>query len=590
MKRLLLASALLAVCLLVWPEAATAQDCAGGCNTLLWPAENPVWEFCWIPPRASSGTNGSGIEIRDVKYKGRSVLKRGHAPILNVEYDPGGCGCFRDWLDQEVRFQADGVVNECFAQSTPDEVQTVCDVGGDGGDIGSFSGVATEEYPDRLVLTSQNAAGWYRYTMQWIFYLDGRIQPQFGYSSVPDPCVQNTHNHHTYWRLDFDIEDSAHDYIVESSNLAEDLVLDTETARTWGDPTDNVAWTVLDTQTGRGYQLTPGASDYGMPVDDFSQTDAFFTAFKPLELDDQTFQCAIRLNGLVNGEAINDTDVVMWYRGGSRHIGGELDECEIVGPTLTPVGDWDQEPTTFAITVTPQNPPVVIPPEGGTFTFTVNVTNNTSAAQTTSLWFSTDNEATGTRVTKGPFTLSLDPNATFQRTLTQRIPGGLPSGTYTYTGAVGTFPTATASSSFAFEKQATAARPARAVEDGNLVDARTGQPLKSDEIWASAPRAEGDRPTIVPSRFALEQNYPNPFTSETTIRYAVREAARVTLTVYNALGQPVRTLVDEDLQPGFRSVTWNSRDDTGTDLPSGTYFYKLTIGAFEQTRMMILLR
>src|SRR5262249_35139908 len=57
-----------------------------------WPDGNPVWSFYWVPPDESSGTDGSGLELRNVFYKGHLVLYRAHLPILNVKYDPGGCG------------------------------------------------------------------------------------------------------------------------------------------------------------------------------------------------------------------------------------------------------------------------------------------------------------------------------------------------------------------------------------------------------------------------------------------------------------------------------------------------------------------
>ena len=115
------------------PQGLYAQDCSGGCNLVKWPATgDPIWEFCWVTPGASSGSDGSGIEIKDVKYKGQDVMKWGHTPILNVEYDAGGCGCFRDWADSEAFFEADGVVNTCYAESTT--TNTLCDVGGGSGD------------------------------------------------------------------------------------------------------------------------------------------------------------------------------------------------------------------------------------------------------------------------------------------------------------------------------------------------------------------------------------------------------------------------------------------------------------------------
>ncbi len=56
-----------------------------------------LWEMLIIRPSASSGTNSSGIEVQNVKYKGRTVMKRGHVPISNVKYVNDECGPFRDW-------------------------------------------------------------------------------------------------------------------------------------------------------------------------------------------------------------------------------------------------------------------------------------------------------------------------------------------------------------------------------------------------------------------------------------------------------------------------------------------------------------
>jgi len=89
--------------------------------------------------------------------------------------------------------------------------------------------------------------------------------------------------------------------------------------------------------------------------------------------------------------------------------------------------------------------------------------------------------------------------------------------------------------------------------------------------------------------FALKQNYPNPFNPETIIDYCVettRESSLpVELTIYNALGQKVRLLVNEKQEAGVHSVKFD-----GADLPSGVYFYKLKAGSFVQVRKMLLLR
>ena len=88
---------------------------------------------------------------------------------------------------------------------------------------------------------------------------------------------------------------------------------------------------------------------------------------------------------------------------------------------------------------------------------------------------------------------------------------------------------------------------------------------------------EEDRLDAAPSLFSLAQNYPNPFNPETRIQYALPAADRVRLTVYDALGQAIRTLVDADQQPGVYSMSWDGRDHTGKAVASGTYHYRLEL-------------
>src|SRR5262249_48346456 len=127
-RRGLLASLLLAAGWLSSSSLGATPTCTGVEHLMSWPTANPVWEFCWVQPSDSSGPNGSGLEIRNVYYNGHLVMKRGHIPILNVLYDPRGCGCFRDWLFSEVRFQVDNVISPGYAEPLTPPL-TVCDTG-----------------------------------------------------------------------------------------------------------------------------------------------------------------------------------------------------------------------------------------------------------------------------------------------------------------------------------------------------------------------------------------------------------------------------------------------------------------------------
>jgi hypothetical protein len=95
-----------------------------------------------------------------------------------------------------------------------------------------------------------------------------------------------------------------------------------------------------------------------------------------------------------------------------------------------------------------------------------------------------------------------------------------------------------------------------------------------------------------PTDYTLEQNHPNPFNPSTEIRYALAKNAKITITVHNALGQVVATLVQNQLQTaGQHSVIWNGRDSaTGSILASGVYYYQLRSEQVTLTRKMLLIK
>jgi len=94
----------------------------------------------------------------------------------------------------------------------------------------------------------------------------------------------------------------------------------------------------------------------------------------------------------------------------------------------------------------------------------------------------------------------------------------------------------------------------------------------------------------IPRVFALSQNKPNPFRGRTTIRYAIPRKAKITLKVYNAAGQIVRTLVNGTEEPGYKSVVWNGLAQNKRKVSQGVYFYKLNAGSFRATKKMLILR
>jgi len=89
----------------------------------------------------------------------------------------------------------------------------------------------------------------------------------------------------------------------------------------------------------------------------------------------------------------------------------------------------------------------------------------------------------------------------------------------------------------------------------------------------------------IPKYYCLSQNYPNPFNPSTNIRYQVKNAGIVKISVYDMLGKEIETLVNEKQSPGTYEVSWN-----GSAFPSGTYFYKITAGDFSEIRKMVLIK
>ncbi len=94
----------------------------------------------------------------------------------------------------------------------------------------------------------------------------------------------------------------------------------------------------------------------------------------------------------------------------------------------------------------------------------------------------------------------------------------------------------------------------------------------------------------VPKTYALEQNYPNPFNPTTHIRYQIPEGSQVSLTIYNMLGQKVRTLVNGQQAAGVYDIVWDGTNDNGVKLASGVYIYRMTAGNFTQIRKLVLMK
>jgi len=88
----------------------------------------------------------------------------------------------------------------------------------------------------------------------------------------------------------------------------------------------------------------------------------------------------------------------------------------------------------------------------------------------------------------------------------------------------------------------------------------------------------------------LDQNYPNPFNPVTTISFVLNERTQARLSIYDTEGKLVTTLVNDELGPGLKVVTWDGKDDRGHQVSSGVYLCRLTAGKRTLTKKMVLIK
>ena len=118
--------------------------------------------------------------------------------------------------------------------------------------------------------------------------------------------------------------------------------------------------------------------------------------------------------------------------------------------------------------------------------------------------------------------------------------------------------------------------------DGRVVIGTHGRGIFIGDMNVVSVASESN---IIPERFKLNGNYPNPFNPSTTIEYVLSTKSNITITVYNLRGQEVTRLLSQAQEAGTHKVIWNA-----SGMASGVYFYRLQAGDFVQTRKMVLLK
>ncbi len=94
----------------------------------------------------------------------------------------------------------------------------------------------------------------------------------------------------------------------------------------------------------------------------------------------------------------------------------------------------------------------------------------------------------------------------------------------------------------------------------------------------------------LPKKFKLNQNFPNPFNPTTQIGFQIPDEEHVTLKIYNAVGQRIRTILDNNLKAGEYSLPWDGLDDHFQQVSSGIYFYELQANDYRELKKAIFLQ
>jgi len=217
------------------------------------------------------------------------------------------------------------------------------------------------------------------------------------------------------------------------------------------------------------------------------------------------------------------------------------------------------ELTSLSIEMIPYDDPIVVQP-GDSLTYNGILTNNFGNSTTTDVWVMVDVYNYGLF---GPvLRINNIPLAGYQITggpMSQIVPEYTPNGAYDYIAYCGDYPdTKIDSASFPFWVVG-----ATGVDNGG----------------------SGDENLSVPQTTELLDNFPNPFNSNTSFRYALSSDADVKLEIFNLLGQKIATLIDERQTAGFKLVVWD-----GSGYSSGVYFYTLTVDGEIFIRRMTALK
>jgi subtilisin family serine protease len=227
------------------------------------------------------------------------------------------------------------------------------------------------------------------------------------------------------------------------------------------------------------------------------------------------------------------------------------------------------------VIMTPLNPPIVIPANGGQFQF--NATAQRTQGPQAAYWvWARDRYPDGSYTTNllGPVQINSPVGVTVTRLRTQVVPSSWPAGVHYYIGYANptvAYP-ATDADSFSWTKSTTA-------DGGPMVNAPENYGESFEPYLVKTAAAE------LPTAYGLSQNHPNPFNPTTAISYQLPASSYVSLKVYDVAGRMVANLMNGWQEAGNHQVTFD-----GSRLSSGLYFVKMQAGSFNAVRKMMLVK
>jgi hypothetical protein len=272
--------------------------------------------------------------------------------------------------------------------------------------------------------------------------------------------------------------------------------------------------------------------------------------------------------------ALGDTIQPNFPTSGWTHL--ELNDWDEDGDLDLVYGEWTGQVNIYLnvtddleMTLTPINPPIIIPSGGGSFSYNAAITNNTTYSVSANVWAAAVLPSGQVTIPLFLVTVTLPVGGNLTRTRTQTVPGSAPPGNYTYFLRWGIAPdNIWAEASFPFSKSGAGVAGAGGGEWTN-----TGDSFAPGETDA------------FPVVSALLGNYPNPFNPETVIRFALPEASLVKLDIFDPAGRMVQSLINGWRGAGAHEVTFD-----GGGLPSGIYLARLTAGEFTVARKLVLMK